>query len=112
MLPMFWEWKYIEYVLNIFYGKLQTCRVPLIKGNDTLRNFIFALMRKNGRIIVTHNYFGTLFVRPELSHAIGSVAILISMVPHTCWNCYQVEGEYWEDCRNYMKHLWRNVKES
>ena len=80
MLPMFWEWKYIEYVLNIFYGKQQTCRVPLIKGNDTLRNFTTALMRKNGRIIVTHNYFGTLFVRPELSHAIESVAILISMV--------------------------------
>ena len=46
MVPMFWEWKYIEYVLNIFYGKQQTCRVPLIKGNDTLRNFTFAPIAK------------------------------------------------------------------
>ena len=32
-LPLLWEWKYIENVLKyFFYGKLQTCQVPLIKG--------------------------------------------------------------------------------
>jgi hypothetical protein len=32
-LPLLWEWKYIENVLKyFFYGNLQTCQVPLIKG--------------------------------------------------------------------------------
>jgi hypothetical protein len=59
-----------------FYGKLQTCQVPLIKGMILCEELS---LNSRGK--------GTSIVRPNLSHAAGIIAILVSMLTHTCWNC-------------------------
>jgi hypothetical protein len=59
---MFWEWKYIEYVLKYFLWKAANLLCTFDK-RELLLFEEFELVRKN-------NYFGTLFIRPNVSLAV------------------------------------------